>query len=92
MLHICTNFGKFLQIFANLCKYLSLPSQVYGSTEKVAAALRGKAVGKNENGGLLQNSRWQGFAVPTMDDLGNCQTMEEWRGNARIFLKFPRKI
>ena len=67
-------------------------TQVYGSTEKVASALRGKAVGRSEGGRLLQNSRWQGFAVPTMDDLGNCPTMEEYNitereeeCNARIF-------
>ena len=50
---------------------IEISAQVYGSTEKVASALRGKAVGKNKYGRLLQNSRWQGFAVPTMDDLGN---------------------
>ena len=30
-------------------------------------------MGRNKDGRLLQNSRWQGFAVPTMDDIGNCQ-------------------
>ena len=35
-------------------------------------------MGRSEGGRLLQNSRWQGFAVPTMDDLGNCPTMEEY--------------
>ena len=60
-------------------------NQVYGSTETVASALRGKAVGRNANGRLLQNSRWQGMVVPTIDDLGESVGSHQWHKHESWF-------